>query len=70
MEVKSQVVHRMIKLPTSTGLKIAKRSFLFLKDSCFGDNRTLVDPLKYVSLTHIEDAPFESLSYVPEFKYP
>merc|ERR1711920_1024945 len=70
MEVRSQVVHPMIKVPTMTGLKIAKRSFLFLKDSCFGDNRTLADPLKYVSLQQIEEYPYDSISYVPEFKRP
>merc|ERR1719282_446330 len=70
MEVKSQFVHRMIKIPTSTGLKVAKRSFLFLKDSCFGDNRTLADPLKYVSLNQIKEYPYDSISYVPEFKRP
>merc|ERR1712217_166602 len=65
MEIKTQKVHPMIKIPNSTGQKIAKRSFLFLKDSCFGDNRKLANPLKYVSLTQLEDHPFDSINHEP-----
>lgn len=70
LEVKFQKVDPMIKLPAQSGQKIAKRSFLFLKDSCFGSNRTLADPLKYVSLTQMKEHPYDSISHLPEFKYP
>eukprot|EP00931_Biecheleriopsis_adriatica_P100798 TRINITY_DN76040_c0_g1_i1.p1 TRINITY_DN76040_c0_g1~~TRINITY_DN76040_c0_g1_i1.p1 ORF type:complete len:650 (-),score=123.64 TRINITY_DN76040_c0_g1_i1:72-1961(-) len=70
LTVGSQVVNPSLKLPATTGLKIAKRSFLFLKDSCFGENRRLVDPLKYVSLQQIEEYPYDAISYEPEFKRP
>mmetsp|Transcript_93577 Transcript_93577/g.274062 ORF Transcript_93577/g.274062 Transcript_93577/m.274062 type:complete len:626 (+) Transcript_93577:51-1928(+) len=70
MVVSSQKVHRMLKLPSETGQRIAKRSFLFLQDSCFGDNRTLANPLKYVSLEQIKEHPYDSIMYVPEFKRP
>merc|ERR1711957_93373 len=70
LEIKFQSVHPMIKLPAEGGHKIAKRSFLFLKDSCFGSNRTLADPLKYVSLAQLTDRPCESVSHTPAFKRP
>merc|ERR1740121_3592696 len=68
LEIVKQVVNPMIKLPAPSKQKIAKRSFLFLKDSCFGDNRTLAHPVRYLSLTQLEDHPFEAISYVPEVK--
>jgi beta-glucosidase len=67
MEIRHELVNTMVKLPAQSGHKIAKRSFLFLKDSCFGSNRTLANPLKYVSLTQLEEHPFESMNYFPEF---
>merc|ERR1711920_748579 len=70
MEIRPHVVSSMVKLPAPSGQKIAKRSFLFLQDSCFGSNRTLANPLKYVSLTQLEDHPFESTTYFPEFTKP
>mmetsp|Transcript_59131 Transcript_59131/g.127098 ORF Transcript_59131/g.127098 Transcript_59131/m.127098 type:complete len:107 (+) Transcript_59131:2-322(+) len=65
LQIKRQRVSTMIKLPAQSKQKISKRSFLFLKDSCFGDNRTLANPLKYVSLTQLEDHPFHSINHEP-----
>jgi len=63
-------VSPMIKLPAQSKQKIAKRSFLFLKDSVFGDNRKLVDPLRYVSLTQLADHPFHAINHEPVVEMP
>jgi len=65
LEIKRQLVSPMIKLPAPSKQKIAKRSFLFLKDSLMGDNRKLANPLAYVSLTQLEDHPFDMINHVP-----
>merc|ERR1711920_348733 len=68
MSIGKQVVNPKVKLPSETGERIAKRSFLFLKDSVFGNNRTLKDPAKYCELTHLADHPSEDIVYEAAIK--